>query len=189
MRNVKLSTYLYGEHPKKRDVLFSTIAGILTGGFVLFILIGSNPALRWWQILIVVVIAFDLGSGTVANFLPSTRQFYSQEPVENEPGWSRFIRSPLGFASLHVYPILIWGVLTPDLIHFGLIWYLLLLGVTFVVERGFDDSFYRIAPLVMIVVLFLNSFLIPYPSGMAWFIPLFFIKLVVAHLWPCAQSV
>ena len=188
MSETKMNDYLFGKNPSKTGVLLAGIGGLLVSGFVLISWLTTPLAWKCWQGLVIILISADLGSGLIANLLGSTRRFYSEKWSGEEPVWSKFIRHPLGFASLHIYPIIIWGVLNLSMVGFGLLWYILMVGMTFILIRLPKELFLPSAGLGIMLVILLNAYLIPFPNSMGWFIPLFFLKLTFAHLLPVTQE-
>ena len=188
MNKVNFDDYLWGKDPIQGSKLLVYIAGITTGCFVILFWLFDQVNWPWWQMMVVALVATDIGSGVVANFLATTRKFYQDEVLENEPGWSRFIRSPMGFTSIHIYPILVWLILTPEMWWVGLVWYGLILGCVALLVSVPKKLFLAIVGFLLIVVFLVNAYLLPYPDTLSWFIPLLFIKLTLGHLMPVDYS-
>lgn len=188
MKQVNFDDYLWGKDPDKGSKALVYLAGIFAGCSIIFLWLFDQVDWQWGQMMVVALIIADIGSGVVANLLASTRKFYQLEVIENEPGWSKFIRSPLGFTSLHIYPILVWLILTPELWWVGIVWYVMIWGSVLLLLKVPEKHFMAVVGALLVIVFLVNAYLLPYPDSLSWFIPLLFIKLTLAHLMPVAQS-
>ncbi len=82
----------------------------------------------WWQWVVVMFLAFDLGGGAIANSLNSAKQFYHSPALPSDSMLSRLARRPLFFASLHVHTIVAAAVLQPQSLPVALLWYLAMMA-------------------------------------------------------------
>jgi hypothetical protein len=124
--------------------------------------------------LVAVLIAFDIAGGIVTNATSAAKRWY------HRPGqgfWQH-----LGFTAIHVYPFIIaWLFLGMDW-SYGLIVYGYLLFATLVIllvpqylQRPVAMAAYAGGLLVALYVL-------PLIPGLEWFVPFFYLKLLVSHL-------
>jgi hypothetical protein len=152
--------------------------GVLVGWFL------SAPLWEWWQILILLLLSADLGGGVVANFLRPCKDFYHEPLTSKASWWEKLLKNHLFFSALHVHPIVIWGIFSDISIIFGVMWYIQILIATLLMNQIPKRLKRPVAGLVVLIVFVLNAFIIAYPAGFGWFIPLLFIKLVLGHQVP-----
>jgi hypothetical protein len=127
-----------------------------------------------WQLVISGILVFDLVGGAIVNVSSTTRQWHHRP----EHGW----KYHGGFVVLHLHPFLV------VLLYPGGSWS----------EAGFTYSYLLIATLIILsssryfqrsisITLYLGSlvlsryFLNTIP-GMSWFLPVYFLKLLVSYL-------
>ncbi len=180
----KATDYLFGPDATRLEKGGVLLAALFSGSAVAAFWLCEQPGWPLWVLLVTVAVAADLGGGVVANFLPSCKRFYHQQPSLEALWWEKALLNPLVFSALHIYPILIWAIHSDVQVRVGVLWYLLLLGFT-IILRGTPDNLKRpAAGLIVLAVLLLNALALPSPAGLSWFIPALFIKLVLAHQVP-----
>jgi hypothetical protein len=132
-----------------------------------------SPALAWWQIALVALIGFDLIGGVLTNATGAAKRWY------HRPG-SR--RSRLVFIAAHVvYLCVIALVVLPlDWTWLGLNTALLLVAAA-VIEWVPLSVQRPVAAGWVVAAIFLNMILAPTPPALMWFVPLFFLKLLVYY--------
>ncbi|MBK8900419.1 MAG: hypothetical protein IPM53_04485 [Anaerolineaceae bacterium] len=137
----------------------------------------QRSELNWttWQWLVFLLFAFDLSGGIITNATSGAKRWYHRPE-------QRFI-DHVGFVALHGIHLAVvaWLFRDGDWLYFA-IYYGWLLGGTAVILR---TPLYLQRPLALLLysgTLLLNSSLILPTAGLGWFIPFFFLKLLVAHL-------
>ena len=153
-------------------ILFpSLLAGLAVPLYTLFAGLG-------WTILQLIVaglIAFDLMGGVVTNATSSAKRWYHR-PGQ---GWLQH----LGFIAVHfIHPFLIaWLFLGMDWIYFAAV-YVYLVIASLVITRTPLYLQRPVALLFFVGALLLNFYILVPAAGLEWFLPVFFLKLLVSHL-------
>jgi hypothetical protein len=140
----------------------------------------SRDEWSWWQVALVCVIAFDVVGGAVANASNSIKRTYGTQSIAAPTRTSRLVRSPIVFAAAHVHPIVLSLVLPGLGLGWGIGWYVSMLVAVVVVTTC---PLYVQRPVAMIcfVTLLGVSVFAGTPLAIAWFLPMFLAKLVLAH--------
>ncbi|MHA1385234.1 MAG: hypothetical protein ACTSR3_15900 [Candidatus Helarchaeota archaeon] len=140
---------------------------------ILYITINNIP-LDTFQILIAVLIAFDLSGGVVANSTSSAKRWYHRK----ETGF----KDHFTFIVFHIHPFLVglffrnwdWG--------YGLFFYSYLLIASLIILK---IPLYLQRPVALIFFLgaiLCNLYIFTPTIGLEWFVPVFFCKLLIAHI-------
>jgi hypothetical protein len=126
------------------------------------------------QIGVVALLAFDLSGGVITNATSAAKRWYHRQ--------GQGLRQHLAFVLPHGVHLALLAWLFPALGWiFALLCYLYLVTATIAVLRA---PLYLQRPVALIAyvgALLLNLVLAP-PPALAWIAPLFFLKLLVAHL-------
>ncbi|MGK8523972.1 hypothetical protein ACRS6B_21560 [Nocardia asteroides] len=145
---------------------------------VLLLAIYSLPLLSGRGIVEVValaVIACDLVGGVLTNATNSAKRWYHR---------TRSSRGRLTFVAIHTLHLAVVGLLLLD----DPAWFAgnaaLLLGSALSIELSPAGLRRPIAMAAYMTVFLLNLIVFPVPALLAWFIPLFFLKLLICHLIP-----
>jgi hypothetical protein len=130
----------------------------------------------WWQLMIALVFAFDIGGGVVVNATRSGRKYWHR-PTLN-------IRNHALFYLAHIHPFLIalfwndfswWQALA---IYVGMLIMAFLVRITSPkIKRPLSFGLTSLATVAGITWLRM-------PAGIAWLPPLYFVKLILAHSVP-----
>ncbi len=127
-----------------------------------------------WQLLIAALFAFDLTGGVIFNASSSAKCWY------HRPGMGA--KQSLGFISAHVHPLLIaWLWLDGDWSYFVIAYGFLLLATVLILKT----PLYLQRPLALtlyLVGLILGLYVLSPIRGLEWFLPVFYLKLLVSHL-------
>jgi hypothetical protein len=133
--------------------------------------------LNWSTLQLTVsgLIAMDLVGGVVTNATAAGQRWYhrsGQGPKQH-----------LAFAAIHIVQLLLvgWFFRNGDWVFVGVFYAYLMLAVTVVCL----SPLYLQRPIAMMSVVgavFLNEVAFPTVPGMAWFVPVFFVKLLICHL-------
>jgi hypothetical protein len=180
-----MTWFFLGQNASWQEIAYVLIGGLVAGSAVVVTWLVGKAPWRIWLVAVVALVAVDLGSGAVANLLPSVKRFYHRHSEGPElPWWSAFLRCPLGFTAVHIYPILLWGILPDAQLLMGVLWYLQLLLATVLMLQVPDREKRPVAGLIFVIVLLMNAYVIPHPDGLGWFMPLLFFKLILGHQVP-----
>lgn len=143
---------------------------------------GNPGGWMWWQHLVAAVVAADLVGGAVSNAASSTKRQYCQPvPTDSRP-LIRLLRSPVGFASLHVYPFLIVALFPEVSWVWATITYVAMLASVVVVDRLVPGYLQRpTAMLLFVAIVLASSAVDATPPGWGWFPVVYLAKLLLAH--------
>lgn len=167
---------LIGPGATRAESAIAVLFAVLCAATVVAYALLANLGWSALQVAVVALFALDIGGGVPANASNSGKRWF------HRPGQG--FREHLGFALAHVHPFAL-ALLFPG---FGwgtaAVVYAYLLAATTVVllpplylERPVAFVLYGVSLLVGLYVL-------DVPPGLEWFVPLFFLKLLVAHLLP-----
>lgn len=130
---------------------------------------------RWYHYLISAVLAFDIVGGVITNATSSAKRWFHRR---GQGVWHH-----MGFVAFHLVHLLLVAILfmAGDLSWVLLPGGYLLLSAAIIVTR--PQYLQRPVALTTYVgALVLVIYGPPHPQGLAWFLPLFFFKLLVSHL-------
>lgn len=164
---------LHGTRPKIREILATWTAAILAMAVVV---VGEQSAV-WspdlWRTIVVAIVAGDVAGGIVANFSRSTNAYYAVRP-----------RMRLIFLALHVVqPLAMWIASGGPLGPWIMVAAITLGGALFVEvapEEGQELTAALIVAVGTIAVAMVTAFAAHIPVTLAWFAPLYMVKLVLA---------
>lgn len=147
------------------------MAGIAAPLYALYAGLGWSTV----QLIVVALLAFDLMGGVVTNATSTAKRWYHRPEAT--------FRDHMQFVALHfLHPLVIaWLFLDMDWFYFGVVYgYLLLaalliLKIPLYLQRPCAYTLY-------VVSLILAFYALPQPPGLEWFLPIFYLKLLVAHL-------
>ena len=127
------------------------------------------------QLVIAGVIALDLTGGVVTNATATAKRWY------HRPGQSW--RQHLSFVAAHAIHIFLiaWLFRDGDWLYFGIYYAYLLIASLIII---FTPLYIQrpVALLLIVCVLLLNFYGFLPTAGLEWFVPIFFLKLLVSHL-------
>jgi hypothetical protein len=133
--------------------------------------------LGWTHIQLVIagLLALDLAGGVVTNATASAKRWYHR-PGQ---GW----RQHMAFIAVHALHLTLvaWLFRAGDWLYF-VIYYAYLLVASLVILKV---RLYLQRPLALLSfagVLLIHTYSLPPTPGMEWFVPVFFLKLLVSHL-------
>lgn len=141
---------------------------------------GSLTAHAWStaQLVVVALVGLDLVGGVLTNATNAAKRWY------HRPGPAAR-RARLLFVSAHLVHLAAMGLIV---LSGDLAWTLanaaLLLGGAVVVEFAPVHLRRPVAMALLMAAVLVNLFWLPVPAALAWFAPLFFLKLLVGHLVP-----
>ncbi|WP_330230728.1 hypothetical protein OHA40_33125 [Nocardia sp. NBC_00508] len=127
------------------------------------------------EIAVSIVIACDVVGGVLTNATNSAKRWYHR---------TRSSGGRLGFVAVHTLHLAVVGFLLLD----DPVWFvantLLLLGSALLIESVPAGLRRPVAMAAYMAVLLVNLIAFPVPALLAWFVPLFYLKLLVCHLIP-----
>lgn len=131
------------------------------------------------QLAAAALLALDLVGGVVANATTAAKRWY------HRPGQG--FRQHFAFVVLHVHPFLAAWLFWEGNWAFALVIYGYLLLATLLILRTRLCMQRPVAMALTVVGLGIGLVAFPPVPGMAWFVPVFYLKLLVSHLlkeWP-----
>ena len=146
------------------------LAGIAAPAYALYNQLGWSTV----QLIIAALFAFDLTGGVIVNASSSAKRWY------HRPGQD--IKHLLGFTAVHIHPLLIaWLWRGSDWAYFGTTYGYLLLAALLILKM----PLYLQRPFAMLLYLgglLLSLYILAPTAGLEWFLPFFYLKLLVCHL-------
>ncbi|SNS28631.1 hypothetical protein SAMN04488107_2051 [Geodermatophilus saharensis] len=155
-------------------------ASVVATGAVLAVAAVQDVAWSWWQWVLVAALTVDVAGGVVANALGSAKRFYHSPVPPGLPLPQRVLRSPVGFAAVHVHPFVLAALLPDATLGWAAAWYVLCLAGTAAVV-GVPLHLRRPLAAAIVTVAVVAAPLVAAPAGLAWFGPVLALKLVAAH--------
>lgn len=149
----------------------SLLAGLAAPLYALYTRLGWTTI----QLIVAGVIAFDLVGGVVTNATSTAKRWYHR-PGQ---GWLQH-REFVAIHALHIF-LVTWLFRGSDWTYF-LIYYAYLLIASLIVTRVQLFLQRPVAVLLFVGALFLNTYIFIPSVGLEWFVPVFFMKLLVSHL-------
>lgn len=135
--------------------------------------------LNWtiWQWLVFLLFAFDLSGGIITNATATAKRWYHRAGQD--------FTDHLSFVAIHGLHLVIiaWLFRGGDWLYFAVYFGYLLVGTAVILRT----PLYLKRPFALLLfsgTLLLNGSLISPTPGLDWFVPFFFLKLLVAHLLP-----
>lgn len=150
-------------------------------GLALFTAQAWDTGWVWWQWLLGAAMIVDLVGGVPANGLDSTRRFY-HSPLPGSPGvLRRVVHHPVGFAAIHLQPVLIGALFPGGAEWWGPLWWAVTVASVLAVYRVRPPHRLPLALSIAVLAILAAPLLGGAPTGMAWVVPVLVLKLVVAH--------
>ncbi|MEU3632019.1 hypothetical protein AB0E11_15325 [Streptomyces fradiae] len=166
---------------KSRSESVVEALGLLGCALILAAGLWTSDTARGWstaQLVVVALTGLDLIGGVLTNATNAAKRWYHRAG----PGVRR---ARLLFVSAHLVHLAAMGliVLSGD-VAWTLANAALLLGGAVVVEFAPLHLGRPVAMALLMAAVLVNLFWLPVPAALAWFAPLFFLKLLVCHLVP-----
>lgn len=171
-----------GNGANKQEKILGWASCLVIPLFLLFYVNKEHIEWNYIQLIIAIIVAFDIGGGMVCNSLNSCKRFYHSNSNTNEKKYIYIIKNHLVFSSLHIHTIIVWLVFDINNWINGFIWYFLLMISVISVNWA---PLYIKRPLSMLIILFsimINLYIIKPVIGFEWLVPVLFIKIVYGHL-------
>ncbi|GAB2592671.1 hypothetical protein GCM10027168_27080 [Streptomyces capparidis] len=173
-------SWFFGTGATRSERALACLAGLL--GVAAVAVASRDLPWPWWMRLLAAVLVFDLAGGVVANGLDAAKRFH-HGPLPLPPtAVNRFLHHGVGFAAVHVQPMVI-GLVFGGPWWWGPLWYGWALAGVLLVRRTRP---YLTRPVGLLVVLagVLVAPSLPAPAGFAWMPAVLLLKLVLAHAVP-----
>lgn len=138
------------------------------------------PIAEGWRTALLAFFAVDIAGGAVANMLNSCKRFYHGQLQPGEGLGARMAKNTTVFTAIHVHPVIAAYVFGGSTLN-AIVWYVLLQASVAVTLA--TPLYLRRATAAAITVLALlgEQMLLPLGTGLEWFIPCLFIKMVLGH--------
>lgn len=133
-----------------------------------------------WQYIICALLAFDVAGGIITNATSAAKRWY------HRPG--RNWLNHLGFITTHLVHLLLvsWLFLNLDITWLTIAaLYLILASIVILSTHLYLQR--PVALIMYAISLLLALYVLKAPLGLEWFLPLFYLKLLVSHL-PAEKS-
>lgn len=151
------------------------LPSIIFGAGVPFYAISARLGWSTIQLIIAGVVAFDLLGGVITNATATAKRWYHR-PGE---GWVQHLL----FISVHaLHLLLIVGLFRHWEWLYFIIFYVYLILSSLIITRIRLYLQRPVAMLLLVIGILLNVYAFPPSPGLEWFIPVFFLKLLVSHL-------
>ena len=175
--------WLIGAGATRAERSLVWIASAIGAGYVAWQWATGEPGnWSWWQYIVAAAIWADLVGGAVANAASSTKRQYFGPLVTPPRGFTVVLRSPIAFASLHIYPFLIALLYPGDAWVWAIAAYLAMLIPVIVVDRFTPQYLQRpMAMLLFVVSLIALLVFFTAPAGWEWVAIPYLAKLILAH--------
>ena len=152
-------------------ILAALAGGLLVPLYALGQQLGWTP----WQLAVGALLGADLAGGVATNATTAAQRWY------HRPGQG--LRAHLGFTAVHfIHPLLVaWLFRAGDWVYFAAAYgyllgaSLLLLALPLYLQRSASLLLY-------LGGLLMSLYLVPATPGLEWFLPVFYLKLLVSHL-------
>lgn len=147
----------------------------LIAGFALAVtalVLWLAPAWTGWQQLVAGLLALDLAGGVAANAATPAKRWYHRA--------GQGASAHFGFVAVHLHPFVVAWLFGGWLWGAAVYGYLLAAALLVIIAPRRLER-----PLALSLAaggILLGLLVWPAPAGMAWFAPLFYLKLLVAHL-------
>jgi hypothetical protein len=167
-----------GPGATSREEWLQLLGGVALTIALLLLLYLQGHFAQWStvQIIVVVLLAFDLFGGVITNATTAAKRWYHRAGQEG-------VRAHLPFIAVHGIHLLVIALLfrQADWAYFAVLYGYLLLAAVIIIRT----PLYLQRPLAMTLFcggLLLGVYVFPPAPGLEWFVPLFYLKLMISHL-------
>jgi hypothetical protein len=166
---------LNGPGATKAESLLGWAAAFLAGGGVLAYALVMDLGWSPLQLILAVFLAFDLAGGVFVNATSAAKRWYHRQ--------GQGFMQHFAFVALHAVQLgMVAFLFRPnDWAYFLVNYGFLLLSTTLILAL----PLYLRRPMALIVLcdtFLINAYLFDLTPGLEWFLPVFFLKLLVAHI-------
>ncbi|MFX0108325.1 MAG: hypothetical protein ACFE7R_08580 [Candidatus Hodarchaeota archaeon] len=171
----RIADELIGPGATRAEIILVFVIAILGG--IALLAYQYFAALGWTLIQIVIgaIIAFDIAGGVVASSTSTAKRWYHRKEQGS--------KQHLGFIAFHfIHPLLITVFfLAMDWSYFAIVYgYLVIASVIVIVAPLYLKR--PVSVTVFSIAVLLSLYVVTPVPGFEWFIPMFFLKLVIGHL-------
>ncbi len=163
-----------GASPAEIALQFGVAAAAAVGAFLYARWVGV-PSWSWLHYAVAVLLAFDVMGGVVTNATASARRWYHRE--------GRTARHHMTFVLAHgAHLIVVWLLFAGrDVLWLaGAALYLIVAAALILATPRYLQRAVALSAFAGVLALCLHAW--PQPSGLEWFLPLFYLKLLVSYL-------
>lgn len=167
-----------GPGATSREEWLQLVGGLVLTAALLLLLHRQGHLAQWStaQIIVVVLLIFDLFGGVITNATTAAKRWYHRAGQEG-------LRAHLPFIAVHGVHLLLIALLfrQGDWAYFGVLYGYLVFAAIILVR----SPLYLQRPLGMTLFcgsLLLGTYVFPPSPGLEWFVPLFYLKLLISHL-------
>jgi hypothetical protein len=146
------------------------IATVSVPAYAVFKHLDWNPI----QLIIAAIISFDIVGGAIANLTPTTKRWHHKQ----ENGFNYHFL----FIAIHLHPLLVTFLYSIGDWKYFLLTYSYLLFSTFLILLSPINIQRTISIILYLGAIIINTYFLPAISGMEWFVPVYFLKLLVSYL-------
>ena len=147
----------------------SVVAAIAVPAYAIHKGLGWSP----WQLIVATFFAFDVTGGAIFNAASSAKLWY------HRPGQG--FKQLFGLTAVHIHPLLIaWLWLAGDWGYF-FVTYGFLLAAVFVILKAPLYLRRPVATALYLAGLSVGLYLLDPIRGLEWFLPFFYLKLLISH--------
>ncbi|GAB4522429.1 MAG: hypothetical protein OHK0046_34940 [Anaerolineae bacterium] len=153
------------------------MVGTALGGGVLMVGYALVNDLGWsfLQIVIAALLAFDLAGGVVTNATAAAKRWYHRE--------GQGFRQHFGFVAVHALHVLLMVLFfAPGDWGFFVVVYGYLLAAALIILTVPRHVQRPVAFTALMAGFLINAYIVNAPAGWEWFVPVFYLKLLVSHL-------
>lgn len=164
-----------GPGATRAEVLLQVVPPLVAAAALPLIAIGQGWGWTWWQHLAASLLMLDMLGGIITNATSTAKRWYHRE--------GQGFREHMGFIGLHIFqPLLLVLVFDRGNLAFviGSFGYLLATSLTILAAPLYLRR--PLAMLAMVGGIGLGLYVLPVPMHFAWFLPLYYAKLLVSHL-------
>ncbi|MFW9996123.1 MAG: hypothetical protein ACFFD4_29045 [Candidatus Odinarchaeota archaeon] len=167
----------FGPDTNKKELTLILVTA-LAGG-VLAVILPTLTGVEWWNIfqyIVVLVLSLDVLGGVVTNVSNSAKRWYHR-PGQPTRNFYKFILP-------HLHPVLLGMLFLPleDGLLYGFgAYFFLILSATIILQV--PVYYQRMTAFVLYTVsIYLTMYLFPVIPALEWFLPVFYLKLLLGHL-------
>ncbi len=174
------TSFSAGTGATKAEFVINWVSSFIVPAVLLYLYIQENINWNVFQLSIILLLAFDISGGMVANSLNSCKRFYHTPVKPDESKMVAIVKNSKIFTALHIHTIII-SVLLNYTILWGIFWYVFLNLSVWLID---SIKLYLRRPIaigIIMVAILLNGYLLKSPMFIEWLVPMLFIKIVYGH--------
>ena len=164
-----------GPGATKAEVILQFVTAFAAGVLVIFYAILAEVGWSVLQYVLAIVIALDMVGGVVTNATASGKRWYHRE--------GQGFKQHFGFVIIHAFQLLLVVIFfrSGDWLFFVILYGYLLIA-TLIILRSPLYLQRPVALILYIGALLMNCYVFTPTIGLEWFVPIFFLKLLISHV-------